>query len=157
MQMQFNKVKQSNQVPQDHVAIMKKSWGLIEKILNGQKTIESRWYKARFAHWDKIKPADVVYFKNSGDDVTAKAEVTKVLQFDDLNKSKVLRIINKYWNDLGFRSKEYSSLYDGKKYCILIFLQNAVRLRKPFAIDKTGYGNACAWMCVGDIASVKKS
>ena len=31
-----------------HVAIMKKSWGLTDKILSGQKKIESRWYLSSF-------------------------------------------------------------------------------------------------------------
>lgn len=31
----------------EHVAIMKKSWGLTRKILSGEKTIESRWYRFR--------------------------------------------------------------------------------------------------------------
>lgn len=32
----------------EHVAIMRKSWGLTDKILSGQKKIESRWYKTWF-------------------------------------------------------------------------------------------------------------
>ena len=31
----------------EHVAIMKKSWGLIEKILSEEKTAESHWYKTK--------------------------------------------------------------------------------------------------------------
>jgi len=38
----------------DHVAIMKRSWGLIPKILSGEKTIESRWYKKRIPPWNRI-------------------------------------------------------------------------------------------------------
>lgn len=37
-----------------HLAILKKSWPLIPKILNKQKTIESRWYKVKCAPWNKI-------------------------------------------------------------------------------------------------------
>lgn len=29
--------------PMIHIAIMKKEWGFIDKILTGQKIIESRW------------------------------------------------------------------------------------------------------------------
>ena len=76
----------------DHVAIMKKSWGLTEKILSGEKKIESRWYMIRCAPWDRIKGTDTVYFKNSGEPITIKALVTKVLQFSDLNQKKVKEI-----------------------------------------------------------------
>ncbi|MBI3413268.1 MAG: hypothetical protein HY051_04265, partial [Candidatus Aenigmarchaeota archaeon] len=64
-----------------HVAIMKKSWGLTEKILDRRKTIESRWYKHRRTPWNKIKKGDTVYFKNSGEPVSIKTRVKKVMQF----------------------------------------------------------------------------
>jgi len=58
---------------------MRKSWGLLPKILTGEKTIESRWYKNKCSPWGKIKRGDVVYFKNSGEPVTIKAEVSKII------------------------------------------------------------------------------
>ena len=69
----------------EHVAIMKRSWGLIPKILNGSKTVESRWYQRRYAPWNKIKKGEKIYFKDSAEPVTIKAEVSKVLQFSDLS------------------------------------------------------------------------
>ncbi len=39
----------------DHVAVMKKSWGLVPKILAGEKICESRWYKSKRPPWDIIK------------------------------------------------------------------------------------------------------
>jgi ASC-1-like (ASCH) protein len=141
----------------DHVAIVTKSWKVISKILNGQKTIESRWYKARFAPWDRIKSGDVVYFKNSGEEVTAKAKVKKVVQYDGLDKQKIQQILTKYQEGLCIKSPQCTDFYEGKKYCILIFLSDPVKLKTSFAIDKTGYGSGCAWMCVGDIDDVKAS
>ena len=47
----------------EHVAIMKKSWGLTEKILTGAKKIESRWYKNKHTPWNRIKSGEIVYFK----------------------------------------------------------------------------------------------
>jgi len=32
----------------EHVAIMRKAWGLTDKILSGQKKIESRWYSVKY-------------------------------------------------------------------------------------------------------------
>ena len=49
----------ANPIDMDHVAIMKKSWGLIPKILDGRKKIESRWGIHKCSPWgkdiDKIK------------------------------------------------------------------------------------------------------
>ena len=63
----------------EHIAIMKKSWKLTEKILTGEKKIESRWYKAKYAPWGRIKAGEVVYFKDSGEPVTIKTEVARVV------------------------------------------------------------------------------
>jgi len=38
-----------------HLAIMRKSWGLTDKILNGRKKIESRWYFVKYRPWDSIE------------------------------------------------------------------------------------------------------
>jgi len=141
----------------DHIAIMNKSWKLIPKILSGEKKIESRWYSARFAPWDRIKPGETVYFKDAGCAVTAKATVSKVLQYADCNEKKVREIIDEYWGigKIAFSSKEGALDWARKKkYCVLIFLKYATPV-KPFEIDKTGFGNACAWMCLDSIDRVK--
>jgi ASC-1-like (ASCH) protein len=65
----------------DHIAIMQKTWGLTEKIVTGQKTIESRWYNVKYAPWGRISPGDSIFFKNSSEPVTIQAEVEKVLYF----------------------------------------------------------------------------
>ena len=140
----------------EHLAIMKKSWKLIPKILSGEKKIESRWYMARFPPWNRIKSGETIYFKNGGEPVTAKATVEKVLQFDCLNKTKVKQLLNKYAADLGIKDLlENLKFLQNKKYCILIYLKNAQEI-KPFNIDKTGFGNACAWICTDSIKRLRK-
>ena len=130
----------------DHVAIMKKSWGLTQKILTGEKRIESRWYKSKHFPWGKIEKNDTVYFKNSGEPITIKALVTKVLQFSDLNQKKVKEILEKYGKDIGIaenqphthskiperrvEGREWVGVADflKKKYCLLIFLKILLEL-----------------------------
>jgi len=138
----------------DHIAIMKKSWKLIPKILSGEKTIESRWYKNRVAPWNRIKSGDTVYFRDSGEKVTVKAEVNKVLQYEKLDRKQFTEIMTKYAQEIGLTKISYNEYYQSKNYCILIFLDNIEKLPKPFLINKTGYGISSAWMCVGDINSV---
>jgi ASC-1-like (ASCH) protein len=141
----------------DHIAIMNKSWKLIDKILSGEKKIESRWYHSRFAPWNKIKKGETVYFKDAGCPVTAKATVAKVLQYADCTEEQVKKIIDEYGGSGGiaFRNKDSAFKWAGKKrYCTLVFLRDASKVT-PFEIDKTGFGNACAWMCVDSIDKVK--
>ena len=141
----------------EHIAIMKKSWGLTQKILTGQKKIESRWYKVKYAPWDKIKSGEVVYFKDSGEPVTVKTEVDKVIQFSDLIPEKVREILYQYGqaDGLGIDNiPEFFEIFKDKKYCMLIFLKNPQRI-VPFEINKTGFGAMSAWISVNNVNKIK--
>lgn len=141
----------------DHVAIMRKSLKLTDKILTGQKKIESRWYKSKCAPWERIKSGDTVYFKNSGEPVTLKADVDKVLSFPELTPNKVKEILREYGKGIGLGSDDIQRSYERvrcKRYCILIFLKNPKRI-EPFKIDKTGYGLMSAWIITDDINKIK--
>lgn len=141
----------------EHIAIMKKAWGLTEKILTGEKTVESRWYKAKHSPWGRIASGDTIYFKDSGDLVSVKARVAKVLQFDGLNPRKIEEILTEYGpKDLGTEGimPEIRKYVSGKKYCILVFFEGAEKI-KPFKIDKTGFGTMSAWISIDNIDNIK--
>ena len=142
----------------DHVAIMDKKKKLLEKIVSGEKTIESRWYVNRISPWNKIKKGDMVWFKNSGERVTLKAKVSKVLQFDTLTPSKILKILKTYGKEIGFRKDQHNNWAENssnKHYCILAFLSSP-KLVKPFEINKDGFGLSTAWISIGNINSIRK-
>lgn len=136
----------------DHVAIMKKSWGLIPKVLNGEKTIESRWYQTKRAPWNKIKKGEMIYFKNSGEAITAKAEVSEVMEFEITEAQQVAELLNKYAKVIGI-SDDPNQWEVRPRYCVLMRLVSPQAI-EPFQIDKTGYGNAAAWLCVEDINKI---
>ncbi|MEA3357220.1 MAG: hypothetical protein U9Q67_02200 [Patescibacteria group bacterium] len=136
---------------------MKKQWGLTRKILNGEKTIETRWYKARYAPWNRIRKGDTVYFKDTGETVTVKARVKKVEQYNNLDAQKIQNILKKYGHaDLGTIGIEDAVLeyVNGKKYCVAIYLEKPQAIER-FEIDKSGYGMMSAWLCVDDINEIK--
>lgn len=142
----------------DHVAILKKSWGLSKKILSGEKTIESRWYKTKYVPWDKIKPGDNVYFKDSGEPVSIRVRVTKVLQFGNLNSKKTRQILRKYAKSnlgIGHIMPQIKRYVYGKNYCVLIFFDSVKKIR-PFHVIRRGFGLRAAWITIGDIESIKK-
>jgi ASC-1-like (ASCH) protein len=141
----------------DHVAIMRKSWGMLPKILSGEKTIESRWFKNKSSPWGKIKAGDIIYLKNSGETVSVRVGVRKMIQFENLNPEKVRGILNKYGKEdgIGNNAKEkYFNLFKDKRYCLLVFLEKPEKIL-PFKINKKGFGVMAAWMCVEDIEKVK--
>lgn len=142
----------------DHIAIMKKSWGLAQKILNGQKKIESRWYTMRCRPWNDIAMRDTVYFKDSGEPVKLKAEVRKVVQFTDLTPNRVKEILDEYGDDDGLDKEKIPYFFErfkDKKYCMLVFLKNPQEI-EPFGINKSGFGAMSAWITIDDISKIKK-
>jgi len=142
----------------EHLAIMRKSWGLTDKILNGQKKIESRWYSVKHKPWDSIKKGETVYFKDSGGPVRIKAMVSRVMQFAELTPKKVKEILDVYGGDDGIGEEkipEFFELFKNKKYCILIFLKNPTGIN-PFNIDKAGFGVMSAWISIDSVSKLKK-
>lgn len=146
----------------EHIAILTKKYNYIEAILEGKKTIESRWYVNKIAPWNKIKKDQTVYLKNSGGSVIAKAEVKKVLQFENLTPKLVMEIYKRYGNKISpnssfeeFKKWSESDEAKSKKHCILIFLKKLTSV-KPFQVSKKGFGNACAWMCVENVENLKR-
>ena len=141
----------------NHVAIMKKSWKLLPKILSGEKTIESRWYMNKSAPWDRIRRGETVYFKDSGSLVIVKATVSNVLQFSNLTPLKLKQLLEEYGGRDGIGVPDIDRFYERfkhKKYCLLIFLKDPEPI-KPFGINKKGFGLMAAWLCVEDIHSIK--
>jgi ASC-1-like (ASCH) protein len=72
-----------------HIAIVSKSWKVVEAILSGQKTIESRWLKNKSIPWDRVNAGDMIYFKETGGLVKAQAIVKKVEQYENLNSETI--------------------------------------------------------------------
>lgn len=136
---------------------MKKSWKLLEKIVSGEKTIESRWYKQRCEAWGKVKKGDIVYFKNSGEPVSLVASVARVMQFADMQPRDVRRILQRYGGPDGIGSDDMDSFFQwakNKRYCVLVFLKKPKSI-KPFRVNKTGFGSARAWLTVPDISAIR--
>ena len=142
----------------DHLAIMNPKRKLIPKILSWEKTIESRRYMMKVAPWNKIHAWDMVYFKDAWKEVTVSATVDKVLQYEQYTPEQLHDIIFTYWWVWGIAfHSSLSEAYERakpKKYCLLIFLKDPKKV-VPFAIDKSWYGNACAWITLLNIDTIR--
>lgn len=139
----------------EHVAIMSKEDNLLRKVLDGSKTIESRWSVHKQAPFRAVFLGDTVYFKEVGKPVTVHAVVDQVLFFEDLKDDKIKELLVFYGDKLGVGTDYFKNLI-GKKYCTLMFLKGVKKEEKPFEIDKTGFGNMAAWITVDDINKIKK-
>jgi|SRR3989344_5929949 len=137
----------------EHVAILSKQSKLLAKILSGEKTIESRWYKFKKTPYENIAVGDTIYFKESGEPVTARARVSKVLFFDGLDECKIKNILKEYGARIGV-SMSYAEKVKDKNFCTLMFLEKVERI-EPFEINKKGFGLMAAWITVDKIEKIK--
>jgi ASC-1-like (ASCH) protein len=138
----------------DHIAIMDPQKGLISKILSGEKKIESRWYQTRRAPWNLIKKGETIYFKDSGKPITAKAIVSRVLQFEFLDIKGVEEVVKKYGDAIALVNKNPGTWGKLPKYCLLAFLKDP-QLIAPFNIDKKGFGSGVAWISIEKVSTIK--
>ncbi|MDP3728901.1 MAG: hypothetical protein Q8R18_05640 [bacterium] len=140
----------------DHLAILDKKRKLLQKIISGEKSIESRWYKLKKTPYGIIKTRDTIYFKDSGEPVTVKASVEKVLFFSDMTREKYKDILEKYAEKICLQNRNVDDYLKQKyKYITLIFIKDVQEIT-PFEINKKGYGLMAAWITVEDIKKIKK-
>ncbi|MBU2561665.1 MAG: hypothetical protein KKD17_05170 [Nanoarchaeota archaeon] len=139
----------------DHLAILSKRLNLLSRILSGEKTIESRWYKFPKTPFRSIAAGDTVYFKESGCPVSAKAKVDNALFFAELDKGVFDDIVVKYGPRICISQSYWQHVKD-KRLCTLIFLKDVKKI-PPFQIDKAGYGNMAAWITLDSIDRIRRS
>lgn len=130
----------------DHLAILNPKLGLLEKIISGEKPIESRWSKDRRTPYKKVSVGDYVYFKNSGDKVRVRAEVKDVKYFSGLTDQRIRELLREYGDKICV-DVSYADELKGRKYGSLIFLKEVEEI-EPFKV-KRQYG--AAWLSVTDI------
>lgn len=138
----------------EHLAILSKKLKLLNKIISGEKKIESRWYKFKKPPIGCISRGDVIYFKESGEKISVKAEVENVLIFKELTQEKIKEILKKYGKSICVDTSYIEKIKD-KKFCALIFLCNVQKI-EPFEINKKGYGMMSAWVSIENIEKIKK-
>lgn len=141
----------------DHIAIMKKSWGLIPKIVSEEKTCEARWYKTKRAPWGVAHKGDRIYFKNGSEPVTVMAIVADVYQYEVKDNVHALEIMKKHvLPDLGTNkiSEDILKYITNKNYTMFLYFNNVKKI-KPFEIDKRGFGSMAAWINIDNINKIK--
>ena len=126
-----------------HIVILKKKY--YDMILNGTKTIESRFSTNKIVPYNKVNIGDILYLKEMGKDVCAKAVVSDV-KFFELNPDLVEDIRIKYGKDIGAEDKRFWVSSMNKKYCTLVWVKD-VEVIESFSV-KRSFGNA--WMIMDE-------
>lgn len=97
-----------------HIAILRQPF--YDMILSGEKTIESRWSKNKIAPYMQVQKEDVIFLKETGKNVTAKAIVEKV-EFYELTPDIAEEIREKHGKEIGIDKFDDWNKYLQKNFC----------------------------------------
>lgn len=124
-----------------HIAILRQPF--FNMVLNGEKTIESRWSMNKIAPYKKVSIGDEILLKLTGQPVTAIAKV-KDVKYYELTPIIVEQIRVKYGKKIGTDKFEDWQSTLKKKYCTLIWLEN-IQTISPINVPKS---NGAGWLIV---------
>ena len=127
--------------PLIHLAILHARY--IDAILLGDKTIESRLSRTRRAPFGIVRKGDLIFFKESGGPVRARARVKRALFFDNLVEAEVARLRDRYNADIGGDDAYWHAKRDAR-FASLIWLASAAPLPAADAINVPA-SNGHAW------------
>jgi predicted transcriptional regulator len=119
-----------------HLAIF--SGGLAEAVLNGRKTVDFRFSKAKIAPYLKLQKGDIVLIKNVSEPVIGQVEVDNVLYFDNLSGGQLRKIKSEYLEDSAIDQASFDNYRAGSKYFSIIFFKHPRRFICPLKTDKKG-------------------
>lgn len=124
-----------------HIAILRQPF--FDMILNGEKTIESRWSMNKIAPYKKVNIQDEILLKVTGQPVTATA-IVKDVKYFELTPEIVENIRIKYGKQIGTDKFEDWESTLKKKYCTLIWLEK-VKTIAPLQVPRS---NGSGWIIV---------
>ncbi|MBI4036788.1 ASCH domain-containing protein [Candidatus Daviesbacteria bacterium] len=117
-----------------HLAIFKGDAG--DLILQGKKTIESRFSKVKNVPFGIISAGDLVYIKPSGKDIIGQFRVKKVHFFDNLDLSDLKFLRKRYGKELVMEEQYWDKRKDARFGTIIFigsfsrFITSPVRYHK---------------------------
>ncbi|MFW5873590.1 MAG: hypothetical protein ACOCVD_02805 [Bacillota bacterium] len=149
------KKKNNNEVMKmDHVVYVDAKAKEMDKLTSGEKNMIIRSAAGRKLPYGRVNDGDILYFINNNAEgkVKAKAVVKSVLNSDKLTKEQSINLVTQNQEKLKLTDKQFKR-WSGKRYIVLVELENIEEV-KPFAIDKSNYGNMDDWLPVGDIKKI---
>lgn len=122
-----------------HLAIMKKP--VIEAILNGVKTIETRFSQHKIAPFGQVSIGDIIYMKPPGEDIIGQFRVKKVFSYEGLTTEDIDKIFKYFGKQIGIGNKVIDEGYHQEKrnssFGTLIFLSESERfITSPIKVKK---------------------
>ena len=109
----------------------------IDLILEGRKTVESRFSRIRCAPYGVIKEGDVVLMKKSGGLVLGEFTVERVETFSNLNENFLEKLAKEYGKRLcSDVDKNFWDKRRNSRYATFLYVSNPIRYDEPFPYPK---------------------
>ena len=113
-----------------HLAIFTKSAAL--EVLEGRKTIETRFSLKKIAPFGRVSVGDIVYIKISGGDIIGQFWIAKVIYFEGLDQKDWELIKNNFGDRLSLGSdlenQKFFTQKSASKFGTLIFIDKVEQL-----------------------------
>lgn len=110
---------------------------VIEAILSGKKTIETRFSKAKIAPFGQVAVGDLVYMKPPGEEIIGQFRVKKVFCYKGFDLSDLSSLSNLYKKEIA-AEEEYWEKKKDSKFATLIFIGESERfITSPIRIKKS--------------------
>lgn len=115
---------------------------VIEAILSGKKTIETRFSQHKIAPFGKVSLRDLVYMKPPGEEIIGQFRVKKVYSYEGLKPEDIDQIFADFGQQIGIGDKEIDESYQQQKrnssFGTLIFISESERfITSPIKIKKS--------------------
>ena len=114
----------------------------VESILAGRKVVEVRLSVNRCAPHGRVAPGDVVYFKEKGGGVRARAEVARVDEFEGLTPRRVRGLARRYARAADARGAAYWRVKERARFGTMIWIRGVVELEGVASVRLYG----AAWV-----------
>lgn len=109
----------------------------VDLILDGKKTIESRFSKVRCAPYGAVKEGDIVLMKEVGGLVLGEFTIARVETFSNLNEDSINELAEKYEKELcADADKNFWERRRDSRYATFMYVLNPIRYEKPFPYPK---------------------
>ncbi len=132
--------------PMNHLLILRPPY--LDLILAGVKTVESRLSRRRHPAASRCHPGDVLYLKQAGGDVRARATVARVVEINDIPPGGVARLAQE-WSDRVVGSGPDDPYWQAKRdarHALFIELADVQPVHIPAAALPRRLPWAAAWI-----------
>lgn len=114
---------------------------IAERLLSGEKTIESRLYRSRRPPFGTISVGDTVYFRAVGGLVFARSTARRVEQHTDLTPAAIAAL-RRAWSREIAAQPDYWRAKRHSRYAVLIWLEHIRPARRPAIHIARQFGSA---------------